>query len=88
MQVTEHKVLLNCKCPIATTKGSGTGFYKIWLIIVKEIIAIAMIGPCEMSGPSPKFFGVSASFQMAHCLGPICLSRVIRGWGGGHSMSS
>ena len=24
MQVTEHKVLLNCKFPIATTKGSGT----------------------------------------------------------------
>ena len=24
MQITEHKVLLNCKFPIATTKGSGT----------------------------------------------------------------
>ena len=24
MQITERKVLLNCKCPIATTKGSGT----------------------------------------------------------------
>ena len=24
IQVTEHKVLLNCKFPIATTKGSGT----------------------------------------------------------------
>ena len=24
IQVTEHKVLLNCKFPVATTKGSGT----------------------------------------------------------------
>ena len=33
------------------------------LIIMKEIIAIAMIGPCGMSGPSPKFFGVCSKFS-------------------------
>ena len=30
---------------------------------MKEIIAIAMIGPCGMSDPSPKFFGVCSKFS-------------------------
>ena len=30
---------------------------------MKEVIAIAKIGPCEMSGPSPKFFDVCSKFS-------------------------
>ena len=30
---------------------------------MKEIIAIAMIGPCGMSGPHPKLFGVCSKFS-------------------------
>ena len=31
-------------------------------MIAKEIIAMAMTGPCEMSGPSPKFLGACSKF--------------------------
>ena len=43
-------------------------------------------GPCEMSGPSPKFFGAGSKFPYVlyvYSSGPICLSRLIRGGGGG-----
>ena len=45
-------------------------------------------GPCEMSGPSPKFFGAGSKFPYVlyvYSSGPICLSRMIRGGGGCHS---
>ena len=44
-------------------------------------------GPCEMSGPSPKFFGAGSKFPYVLYVsssGPICLSGMIRG-GGCHS---
>ena len=43
-------------------------------------------GLCEMSGPSPKFFGASSKFPYVLYVsssGPICLSRMIQGGGGG-----
>ena len=43
-------------------------------------------GLCEMSGPSPKFFGASSKFPYVLYVsssGPICLLRMIRGGGGG-----
>ena len=42
-------------------------------------------GPYEMSSPSPKFFRalvLTASFQMSHYSGPLCLSRTSLGRGG------
>ena len=51
-----------------------TGLYKTWLIIAKEIVTMTTTGPYEMSGPSPKLFCalvLAASFQMAHCSGPL-----------------
>ena len=43
---------LNCKW--------DTGLYKIWLIILKEIVTMTTTDPCEMSGLSPKFSGVGS----------------------------
>ena len=63
---------LNCKW--------DTGLYKICLIILKEIVTMTMTGPCEMSGPSPKFFGAGSKFPYVlyvYSSGPICLSRMI-----------
>ena len=63
-----------------------TGLYKMWLIIAKEIVTMTTTGPCEMSGPSPKFFGAGSKFPYVlyvYSSGPICLSRLIRGGGGG-----
>ena len=43
-------------------------------------------GPCEMSGPSSKFFGAGSKFPYVlyvYSSGPICLLRMIRGGGGG-----
>ena len=69
IQVTEYKVLLNCKLPIAPklpkppyTREGNTGLYDIWLIITKEMVSMTTIGPCEMSSPSPKFFGAHRKF--------------------------
>ena len=39
-----------------------TGLYKIWLIIAKEIVTMTTTGPCEKSGPSPKYFGARSKF--------------------------
>ena len=61
MQVTKHKVLLNCKFSYNKRKWN-TGLYKIRLIIVKEIIPMVMTGPCEMSSPSPKFLSACSKF--------------------------
>ena len=55
---------------------------EIRLIIAKEIITVTTTDPCEMSGPSSKFFSVAASCHMSHCSGPVCLLRTIRGQGG------
>ena len=73
---------LNCKW--------DTGLYKIWLIIVKEIVTMTTTGSCEMSILSPKFFGAGSKFPFAlyvYSSDPICLSRMIQGggWGGCHS---
>ena len=57
MQVTENKVLLNCKLPIDITEGRGTQVcMKYDVIIMKEIVTMTTTGPCGMSSPSPKFF--------------------------------
>ena len=53
---------------------------------MKEIVSMTMTGPCEMSGPSPKFFGAGSKFPYVlyvYSSGPICLSRMIQGGGGG-----
>ena len=36
--------------------------YEICLIITKEIASETTISPCEMSSPSPKFFGAGNKF--------------------------
>ena len=38
------------------------GHRPIGLIIVKQIVTGTTTGPCEMSGPSPKFSGVGSKF--------------------------
>ena len=32
------------------------------MIIAKEIVTMTTTGPCEMFGPSPKFFGAGSKF--------------------------
>ena len=76
----------SCKFSMAIIKGSGdTGLYKIRLIIAKEIVTMTTTGPCEMSGPSPRFFGAGSKFPYVlyiYSSGSICLLRTIRGGGG------
>ena len=45
-----------------------------------------MIGPCEVSGPSPKFFGVCSKFPDVPLFGPNLLIKDDSRMRGGHSI--
>ena len=52
------KIKYNCN-----KRKGNTSLYEIWLIIMKEIVTMTMIGLCEMSSLSSKFFSVRSKFS-------------------------
>ena len=62
------------------------GHRPIGLIIVKQIVTGTTTGPCEMSGPTPKFSGVGSKFLCFVYLivqAQFVYQRTILGGGGG-----